>query len=150
MTSPDQAPIPPATLRVTVVWPDGRHDPHTVDIPSGTITSTLRALEDHVGSAMMFPRTRKAAYAAMAAALSAAGAGNVRVVAAAGLWLFLNHPDAGHATNGQRLADALAQDGGALLLALVGRGGGGWRFRLHAMPRWPEAVRLIQERQGPA
>jgi hypothetical protein len=135
---------------VTVVWPDGRHDPHTVDIPSGTITSTLRALEDHVGSAMMFPRTRKAAYAAMATALSAADAGNVRVVASAGLWLFLNHPDAGHAMNGQRLSEALERDGCALLLALVGRGGGSWTFRLHAMPRWPVRVRHPQERQGPA
>ena len=130
MTTPDQEPIPPATLRVSVVWPDGRDDPHTVDLPTPEIVRTLRALEDHVGSALTFPRTRKAAYAAMAAALRAADDGNVRVVTAAGLWLFLNHPDAGHATNGQRLSDALAHDGGALLLALVGRGGGGWTYRL--------------------
>jgi hypothetical protein len=143
MITPDSPPIPPANLRVTVVWPDGRHDPHTVDIPTGKIVPTLRALEDHVGSAMTFPRTRRAAYAAMAAALSAVDAGNVRVVAAAGLWLFLHHPDAGHAKNGQRLSDALAQNGCALLLALVGRSGGGWRFRLHAMPRWPAVVTPI-------
>ncbi len=98
MTTPDQEPIPPATLRVSVMWPDGSHAPHTVDIPTSRIVQTLRALEDHVGPAVSFPRTRKALYAAMAAALSAADAGNVRVVAAAGLWLYLHHPDAGHAT----------------------------------------------------
>jgi hypothetical protein len=137
MTAPDAAPILPATLRVAVVWPDGSHDPHTVDIPTNMIVQTLRALEDHVGLAVSIPRTRKAVYAAMAAALSAADDGHARVIASAGLWLFLNHPDTGHAKNAQRLSDALEHDGSALLLALVGRGGGGWTFRLHAMPRWP-------------
>jgi hypothetical protein len=143
MTTPDQEPIPPATLRVSVVWPDGSHAPHTVDLPTPEIVRTLRALEDYVGSAMTFPRTRKAAYAAMAAAIEAADDGDTHVVTSAGLWLFLHHPDAGHATNGQRLSDALAQNGCALLLALVGRAGGGWRFRLHPMPRWPAVVTPI-------
>jgi hypothetical protein len=49
MTAPDLPPIPPATLRVSVVWSDRRHDPHTVDIPTNKIVQTLRALEDHVG-----------------------------------------------------------------------------------------------------
>ena len=150
MTTPDQEPIPSATLRVSVVWPDGRHEPHTVDIPTSRIVQTLRALEDHVGQALTFPHTRRAAYAAMAAALSAADAGNVRVVVAAGLWLALHSPDAEHAKIAQRLSDGLEHDGSALLVALVGRGGGGWRFRLHAMPRWPVRVRHPQERQGPA
>jgi hypothetical protein len=141
MTTPDAAPIPPATLRVSVIWPDGSHDTHTVDIPTNKIVQTLRVLEDHVGLAVSISRTRKGAYACMAAALRAADDGHVRVVASAGLWLFLNHPDAGHATNGQRLSDALDHDGSALLLAMVGRGGGGWTYRLHAMPRWPAVVR---------
>jgi hypothetical protein len=150
MITPASPPIPPANLRVTVVWPDGRHDPHTVDIPTGTIVQTLRALEDHIGLAVSIPRTRKAVYAAMAAALSAADDGHARVVTSAGLWLFLNHPDTGHAKNAHRLSDALEHYGSALLLALVGRGGGGWTFQLHAMPRWPAMVRLTHERQGPA
>jgi hypothetical protein len=149
MTTPDQEPIPPATLRVSVMWPDGSHAPHTVDIPTSRIVQTLRALEDHVGLAVSIPRTRKALYAAMAAALSAADAGNVRVVAAAGLWLYLHHPDAGHATGAQRLSDALEHDGCALLLAMVGRGGGDWRFRLHAMPRWPAKAMPTHERKDP-
>jgi hypothetical protein len=146
MTPPDQAPIPPATLRVSVVWSDGRHEPHTVDIETGRITSTLRALEDHVGPAMTFPRTRRAVYACMAAALKAADAGHVRVVVAAGLWLALHSPDAEHAKIAQRLSDGLEHDGSALLTALVGCGGGGWKFRLHAMPRWPAVVRSTHER----
>jgi hypothetical protein len=137
-------------LRVSVVWSDGSHDPHTVDIPTAKIVPTLRALENHIGLAVSIPRTRKAAYACMAAALKAADAGHVRVVASAGLWLFLHHPDAGHAKNAQRLSDALEGDGSALILALVGRGGGGWTYRLHAMPRWPAVVRSTHERQGPA
>jgi hypothetical protein len=150
MITPDSPPIPPANLRVTVVWPDGRHDPHTVDIPTGTIVQTLRALEDHIGLAVSIPRTRKAAYACMAAAVEAADAGHVRVVVAAGLWLFLHSSDVGHATNAQRLSDALDHDGGALLMALVGRGGGNWSFRLHAMPRWPVVVRSTHEGEAPA
>jgi hypothetical protein len=125
MTSPDQAPIPPATLRVSVVWPDGRYDPHTVDIPTGRIVQTLRALEDHVGPALTFARTRKAAYAAMAAALKAADEGHAHIVTSAGLWLALNHPDTGHATNAQRLSDALEHGGSALLLGLPSDWGSG-------------------------
>jgi hypothetical protein len=99
MTAPDAAPILPATLRVSVVWPDGSHDPHTVDIPTNKIVQTLRALEDHVGLAVLIPRTRKGAYACMAAALRAADDGHVRVVTSAGLWLFLHHPDVERTTN---------------------------------------------------
>jgi hypothetical protein len=135
MTAPDQAPIPPATLRVTVVWPDGSHDPCTVDIATDRIVRTLRALEDHVGSAMTFPRTRRAAYAAMATAIKSADEGDTRVVTSAGLWLFLHHPGDEHATTGQRLSDALEHGASALLLAMVGRGGGRWTYRLHPMPR---------------
>jgi hypothetical protein len=136
----DVAPIPPGTLRVTVVWPDGSHDPCTVDIATDRIVRTLRALEDQVGSAMTFPRTRRAAYACIAAALRAADAGDTSTVTAAGLWLALNHPDIEYAMNGQRLSDALEHNGSALLLAMVGRGGSRWTFRLHPMPRWPGIV----------
>jgi hypothetical protein len=141
MTAPDLPPIPPATLRVSVVWSDRRHDPHTVDIPTNKIVQTLRGLEDHVGLAVSIPHTRKGAYACMAAALRAADDGHVRVVASAGLWLFLHHPDVEHTSNAERLIEMLAHDGSALLLAMVGRGGGGWTFRLHAMPRWPAVIR---------
>jgi len=141
MTLPEQAPIPPATLRVSVVWPDGRHDPHTVDIPTGTIVQTLRVLEDNVGPTLTFPRTRKAVYAAMAAALRAADDGDTSTVTSAGLWIYIRHPDICHAANAQLLSEALAQDGCALLLAMVGRGAGKWTFRLHAMPSWPVMVR---------
>lgn len=140
LISSDLPPIPPATLRVSVVWPDGSRSPCTVDLPTGAIVCTLRDLEDHVGAALSVLRTRRAAYAAMSAAAKAADDGNVRIVTAAGLWLYLHHPDAGHATAGQRLADALAHGGSALLLAMVGHAGGGWTYRLHAMPRWPVAV----------
>jgi hypothetical protein len=140
MTTPDLPPIPPATLRVSVVWADASRDTVTLDIPTPEITGRLRALEDHVGAALTYPRTRKAAYAA-AAALRSADDGNARIVTAAGLWIYINHPDIEHANAAQLLSDALAQGGSALLLAMVSRSVGKWTFRLHAMPRWPGVVK---------
>ena len=148
MITPDEAPIPPATLRVSVVWTDGRHEPHTVDIVTGAIVQTLRWLEDHVAPALAFAHTGKATYAAMAAAMKAADDGDVRVVTSVGLWLFMHPPSVEHAVRVERLRDALEHHGAALILAVVGRGGGGWTFRLHEMPRWP-AAGAVTEKPAP-
>jgi hypothetical protein len=141
MAAIDAPPIPPGTIRVTVVLPGSTDATVTADIPTGAIVQTLRALEDDIGSAMTIPRAKKAAYAVMAAAGRAVNSGDDRTVTAAGLWLFLHHPGDEHAMNGQRLSDTLADDGAALIIAIVGRTGGGWRFRFHPMPRWPVAVK---------
>jgi hypothetical protein len=130
------APVPPGTLRISVIWNDRLHK---TDLLMVKVPDTIMAFEEFIGiilSAEDGRCTSGAANACTKVTVSAAQSGDEFVVASSALWRFLFDP-AEYAMNTHRLGGMAQNNGSALLAASLDLQGEHWRFQLFAMPRWP-------------
>jgi hypothetical protein len=130
-------PIPPGTIRISVIWNDHLH---TADMLTAKLPNAILAFEQFAGLVLSAANADEVENAYMAAATVAAVVGDDHVVTTAALWRFLFDP-AASAMNTERLSGILNANGSALLAATMDIPGAGWRFQLFAMPRWPVSVR---------
>ncbi len=136
LTHDFRTPIPPGTLRISVIWNDHLH---RTDLLMVRIPDTIRTFEEFIGivlSAEDGRCTPVAAKACTMATVSAAQSSDEFVVASSALWRFLFDP-AEYAMNTHRLGGMAQNNGSALLAASLDLQGEHWRFQLFAMPRWP-------------
>jgi hypothetical protein len=136
LTHDFRTPIPPGTLRISVIWNDHLH---RTDLLMTKIPDTIKAFEEFIGivlSAEDGRCTPEAAKACTEVTVSAAQSGDEATVTTSTLWRFLFDP-AEYAMNTHRLGGMAQNNGSAFLAASLDLQGEHWRFHLFAMPRWP-------------
>ena len=136
LTHDFRTPIPPGTLRISVIWNDHLHK---TDLLMVRIPDTIKAFEEFIGvvlSAEDGRCTPEAAKACTEVTVSAAQSGDESIVTTSALWRFLFDP-AEYAMNTHRLGGMAQNNGSAFLAASLDLQGEHWQFQLFAMPRWP-------------
>jgi hypothetical protein len=136
LTHDFRTPIPPGTLRISVIWNDHLH---RTDLLMVRIPDTIMAFEEFIGIVLAAEDGRctpEAAKACTEVTVSAAQSGDESIVTTSALWRFLFDP-AEYAMNTHRLGGMAQNNGSALLAASLDLQGEHWRFQLFAMPRWP-------------
>ena len=115
LTHDFRKPIPPGTLRISVIWNDHHHK---TDLLMVKIPDTIMAFEEFIGiilSAEDGRCTPEAAKACTEVTVSAAQSGDESIVTTSALWRFLFDP-AEYVMNTHRLG-GMAQNNGSALLA---------------------------------
>jgi hypothetical protein len=136
LTHDFRTPIPPGTLRISVIWNDHLH---RTDLLMVKIPDAIRTFEEFIGIVLAAEDGRctpEAAKACTEVTVSAAQSGDESIVTTSALWRFLFDP-AEYAMNTHRLGGMAQNNGSALLAASLDLQGEHWRFQLFAMPRWP-------------
>ena len=131
-----RTPIPPGTLRISVIWNDHLH---RTDLLMVKIPDTITAFEEFIGIILWSEDGRctpEAAKACTEVTVSAAQSGDESIVTTSALWRFLFDP-AEYAMNTHRLGGTAQNNGSAFLAASLNLSGDHWQFQLFAMPRWP-------------
>ena len=133
------APIPPGTLRISVIADDERY---AADFPTNRLSAILEAFAEHAGIDAFDEAGQQAVQQSRKTAVAAVQDGDAYLVAVGALWLFLKQPGAESEMHGATLTKMIAENGACLLTVTVGQGAGSaWDFRLFAMPRWPTSLR---------
>jgi hypothetical protein len=136
LTHDFRTPLPPGTLRISVIWNDHLHQ---TDLLMVKVSDTIMAFEEFIGIILSEEDGRctpEAAKACTEVTVSAAQSGDASIVTTSALWRFLFDP-AEYAMNTHRLGGLAQNNGSALLAASLDLQGEHWRFHLFAMPRWP-------------
>jgi hypothetical protein len=136
LTHDFRTPIPPGTLRISVIWNDHLH---RTDLLMVRIPDTIMAFEEFIGIVLAAEDGRctpEAAKACTEVTVSAAQSGDESIVTTSALWRFLFDP-AEYVMNTHRLGGMAQNNGSAFLAASLDLQGEHWRFHLFAMPRWP-------------
>jgi hypothetical protein len=132
-------PIPPGTLRISVIADDQRY---AADFPTNRLSAILEAFAEHAGIDAFDEAGQQAVQRSRKTTAAAVQDGNAYLVAVGALWLFLKQPGAESEMHGETLTRMIAENGACLLTVTVGQeNGGAWDFRLFAMPRWPTSLR---------
>ena len=133
------APIPPGTLRISVIADDERY---AADFPTNRLSAILEAFAEHAGIDAFDEAGQQAVQRSRKTTAAAVQDGDAYLVAVGALWLFLKQPGAESEMHGETLTRMIAENGACLLTVTVGQeNGGAWDFRLFAMPRWPTSLR---------
>jgi hypothetical protein len=136
LTHDFRTPIPPGTLRVSVIWNDHLNK---TDLLMVKIPDTIKAFEEVAGIILWAEDGRctpEAAKACTELTVSAAQTRDEFIVATSALWRFLFDP-VEYTINTHRLGRMAQNNGSALLAASLDLPGDHWQFQLFAMPRWP-------------
>ncbi len=136
LTHDFRTPIPPGTLRISVIWNDHLH---RTDLLMVKIPDAIRTFEEFIGIVLAAEDGRctpEAAKACTEVTVSAAQSGDESIVTTSALWRFLFDP-AEYVMNTHRLGGMAQNNGSALLAGSLDLQGEHWRFHLFAMPRWP-------------
>jgi hypothetical protein len=132
-------PIPPGTLRISVIADDQRY---AADFPTNRLSAILEAFAEHAGIDAFDEAGQQAVQRSRKTTAAAVQDGNAYLVAVGALWLFLKQPGAESEMHDETLTRMIAENGACLLTVTVGQeNGGAWDFRLFAMPRWPTSLR---------
>jgi hypothetical protein len=132
------APIPPGTLRISVIADDKRY---AADFPTNRLSAILEAFAEHAGIDAFDEAGQQAVQRSRKTAAAAVQDGDAYLVAVGALWLFLKQPGAESEMHGDALTRMIAENGACLLTVTVNEwNGGAWDFRLFAMPRWPTSI----------
>ena len=131
-------PIPPGTLRISVIADDERY---VADFPTNRLAQTLDAFAQHAGVDTFDEPVPQAVQRSKETTAAAVQDGDAYLVAVGALWLFLKQPGAESEMHGDALTRMIAENGACLLAVTVDqKKGGGWDFRLFGMPRWPASI----------
>ena len=136
LTHDFRTPIPPGTLRISVIWNDHLH---RTDLLMVRIPDTIMAFEEFIGIVLAAEDGRctpEAAKACTEATVSAAQICDEFIVTTSALWRFLFDP-VEYTMNTHRLGGMAQNNGSALLAASLDLQGEHWGFQLFAMPSWP-------------
>jgi hypothetical protein len=132
------APIPPGTLRISVIADDERY---AADFPTNRLSAILEAFAEHAGIDAFDEAGQQAVQRSRKTMAAAVQDGDAYLVAVGALWLFLKQPSAESEMHGDALTKMIAENGACLLAVTVNqRKGSGWDFRLFTMPRWPASI----------
>jgi hypothetical protein len=131
-------PIPPGTLRISVMADDERY---VADFPTNRLAETLKAFSHHAGVDTFDEPVPQAVQRSKETTAAAVQNGDAYLVAVGALWLFLKQPGAEAEMHGETLTRMTAENGACLLAVTVNqKKRSGWDFRLFAMPRWPASI----------
>jgi hypothetical protein len=132
------APIPPGTLRISVIADDERY---AADFPTNRLSAILEAFAEHAGTDAFDEARQQAVQRSRKTTAAAVQDGDAYLVAVGALWLFLKQPGAESEMHGDALTKMIAENGACLLAVTVNqRKDSGWDFRLFVMPRWPASI----------
>ena len=132
-------PIPPGTLRISVIADDQRY---AADFPTNRLSAILEAFAEHAGIDAFDEAGQQAVQRSRKTTAAVVQDGDAYLVAVGALWLFLKQPGAESEMHGETLTRMIAENGACLLTVTVGQeNGGAWDFRLFTMPRWPTSLR---------